>query len=254
MVVPTIGTVMMFRLATSTPLRIASGTSRALPSPAPTRPLPSPTTISAEKENLRPPLTTLATRLRLTSRSVRSPPIRSPRSFIWGGRTAMLPLYLELEAGFSGGLRERLHPAVIEVPAAIEHHAANAGLACLAGYRLADLGRGGEVVFGQLQIRGRRRRQRPAAGVVDELNIGMGQAPEDRQSRPLRGSRQLHPDSPVASLSRPLTVDWCYHSWSSAAVLRQSRDIGDFVDHLALPALPALRRIRSPRYMTPFPL
>src|ERR1700730_6265859 len=72
MVVPTMGTVTMLRLAISTPLRMASGTSRALPRPAPTRPFMSPTTIRAEKENLRPPLTTLATRLRLTTRSVTS--------------------------------------------------------------------------------------------------------------------------------------------------------------------------------------
>ena len=51
-------------LARSTPLRIASGTSLALPKPNPTRPCPSPTTTTALKENLLPPLTTLATRLR----------------------------------------------------------------------------------------------------------------------------------------------------------------------------------------------
>ncbi len=72
MVVPTIGTLIMFRFAISTPLRIASGTSRALPIPAPTRPFPSPTTIRAENENLRPPFTTLATRFRLTTRSLMS--------------------------------------------------------------------------------------------------------------------------------------------------------------------------------------
>jgi hypothetical protein len=75
-VVPTIGTVIMFRLATSIPLRIASVTSRALPMPAPTRPFMSPTTISALNENLRPPLTTLATRLTRTTRSASSE--RSP--------------------------------------------------------------------------------------------------------------------------------------------------------------------------------
>ena len=53
-------------------LRIASGTSRALFEPMPTRPCPSPTTTSAAKPNLRPPLTTLATRLIETSFSIRS--------------------------------------------------------------------------------------------------------------------------------------------------------------------------------------
>src|SRR5438445_1397811 len=69
MVVPTSGTVIMCFLASSTPLRIASGTSPALPSPAPTRPCPSPTTTIALKLNRRPPLTTLATRLIWTTRS-----------------------------------------------------------------------------------------------------------------------------------------------------------------------------------------
>ena len=79
MVVPTIGTVIMFRFATSIPLRMASVTSRALPMPEPTRPFMSPTTMSALKENLRPPFTTLATRLTRTTRSARSD--RSPLEY-----------------------------------------------------------------------------------------------------------------------------------------------------------------------------
>lgn len=59
-------------LASSTPLRIASGTSAALPRPAPTLPLPSPTTTTAAKEKRRPPLTTLATRLMKTTFSCKS--------------------------------------------------------------------------------------------------------------------------------------------------------------------------------------
>src|ERR1700736_780199 len=84
-VVPTIGMVIMLRLATSMPLRMASVTSRALPMPAPTRPFMSPTTISALNENLRPPLTTLATRLTRTTRSASSE--RSP--LLWGYRDPM---------------------------------------------------------------------------------------------------------------------------------------------------------------------
>src|SRR5947199_392932 len=56
------------------PLRIASGTSFALPSPKPTRPLPSPTTTKALKLNRRPPFTTLATRLMWTTFSFSSTP------------------------------------------------------------------------------------------------------------------------------------------------------------------------------------
>ena len=53
-------------------LEIATGTSRALPKPKPTRPAPSPTTVSAVKPNCRPPLTTFAVRLTATSFSMNS--------------------------------------------------------------------------------------------------------------------------------------------------------------------------------------
>src|SRR5690625_2834641 len=53
----------MLRRARSMALEMADGTSRALPYPRPTRPSPSPTTVSAVKVICRPPLTVLATRL-----------------------------------------------------------------------------------------------------------------------------------------------------------------------------------------------
>src|SRR5262245_16854604 len=56
---------------------MASGTTWALPSPTPTCPLPSPTTTRAVKENRRPPFTTLATRLIVTTRSVSSSTLAS---------------------------------------------------------------------------------------------------------------------------------------------------------------------------------
>ncbi len=67
-----IGTRIMVRRARSVALRIASGTSRALPAPKPTRPFWSPTTTRAAKAKRRPPFTTLATRLMVTSLSMMS--------------------------------------------------------------------------------------------------------------------------------------------------------------------------------------
>ena len=67
------GTITMLLLAFSMLLRMASETSFALPKPYPTRPARSPTTVRAEKENRRPPLTTFATRLSFTSFSRNSP-------------------------------------------------------------------------------------------------------------------------------------------------------------------------------------
>src|SRR5215217_7154764 len=64
------GTAKKCFLASSTPLAIAAGTSLALPYPTPTVPSPSPTTTRAVKLNRRPPLTTFATRLIATTRSM----------------------------------------------------------------------------------------------------------------------------------------------------------------------------------------
>src|SRR5436309_5323160 len=75
------------RLAASVAFRIASGTSRALPCPKPTRPFSSPTTTSAANPKRRPPFTTLATRLMWTSLSVNS---LSSRSRPRGSRAMIL--------------------------------------------------------------------------------------------------------------------------------------------------------------------
>ena len=71
-VVPCFGTENRFFFASSTAFEMASGTSRAFPYPTPTRSISSPTTTSAVNENLRPPLTTLATRLISITRSFSS--------------------------------------------------------------------------------------------------------------------------------------------------------------------------------------
>lgn len=61
-VVPTSGASIRRFLASSTPLRIASGTSAAFPMPTPTWRAWSPTTTRARKLKRRPPLTTFDTR------------------------------------------------------------------------------------------------------------------------------------------------------------------------------------------------
>ena len=69
---PASGTRTRFFLAISIPFRIADGTSFALPMPKPTCPAPSPTTTKALNDRFLPPLTTLVTRLMLTTWSLRS--------------------------------------------------------------------------------------------------------------------------------------------------------------------------------------
>ncbi len=72
MVEPTMGTLIMCLRAMVVALRMASGTSLALPRATPTWPSPSPTTTTAVKWKRRPPFITLATRLMNTTFSVTS--------------------------------------------------------------------------------------------------------------------------------------------------------------------------------------
>src|SRR5580765_7140971 len=125
-------------LACSTALRIASGTSCALPRPTPTWPRPSPTTTSAVNENRRPPLTTLATRLMETTRSFSSSMFGS----IFASATRIL---LKDQAAGTSRVGERLHSSVVHVPAAIEHHALDPLRLRLARQELADELGGGDV-------------------------------------------------------------------------------------------------------------
>src|SRR6185295_17740210 len=176
------GTRTMPRLACSVALRIASGTSRALPAPWPTRPLPSPTTTRAAKPNRRPPFTTLATRLMLTSfstsstssrgRSLSRSRSRSRRSF--GPLAIVRPL--ELQAALAGGIGQGLDPTMEDIGAAVEHHGLHAGRGRPLRDQLADR-LGGLDVGARLEralqalVDRRCRRQGGALGVVDHLGI-----------------------------------------------------------------------------------
>src|SRR5262245_57205932 len=182
----------MPRLACSVALRIASGTSRALPAPWPTRPLPSPTTTRAAKPNRRPPFTTLATRLMLTSFSTSSASSRgrsrsrsrSRRSL--GPRAMSCPL--ELQAALAGGVGQGLHPAMKQIGAAVEHDFLDAGGDRPRGDQLAHFHRRSLVGAGlelalEVVVDARRSRHGRAAIVIDDLRIDMLARAEHRESR-----------------------------------------------------------------------
>src|ERR671916_2535913 len=163
MVDPTSGTLIRCFFASSTPLRIASGTSPALPMPAPTVPLPSPTTTTALKLKRRPPWTTFATRLIWTTFSSRLSFEASIRAM------GCLDSSLQVEAALAGALGERANPPVILISAPIEDDGAHAGGLralreglphCPCG---VDLGRAAEV-----RLPARCRGQGPSGGVVDD--------------------------------------------------------------------------------------
>src|SRR5258706_457618 len=179
---PASGTAKKLLRASSIPFWIAAGTSLALPYPRPTLPLPSPTTTSAVNEKRRPPLTTLATRLMETTRSLSSSTLGS----IFASATRFSPAPLKGEAAGARGIRQRLHPAVILVATAIEHDALDAGRLGAVGQQRADRLGGGHVAAGLVLLEERlaaavRRQHRAPRVVVDELRVDVAEAPEHRQ-------------------------------------------------------------------------
>mmetsp|Transcript_7982 Transcript_7982/g.9606 ORF Transcript_7982/g.9606 Transcript_7982/m.9606 type:complete len:202 (-) Transcript_7982:254-859(-) len=134
------GTRTMLRFASSVALRMASGTSRALPLPKPARPFWSPTTTSAANPKFLPPLTVLATRLIPTSLSTNSlcsssRSRRRPRPLPLS--SAMVTL-LELQSALAGGICQGFHPAMEQITAAVEDHVFNSGFLSSLSNRFTD--------------------------------------------------------------------------------------------------------------------
>src|SRR5690606_20434825 len=186
MVPPTMGTSTKDFLALWMALRMASGISGALPWAAPTRPLRSPTTTRAVKLNRRPPLTTLATRLMVTTRSSNSLSsvsrrLANPRLTSFGS---------ELQAGFPGAFGQSLHPAVIEVTAPVETDLLDALGNCPFRQQAAHLTGGLFVARGfqlvpQFRVQGRSRGQSCARIIPYELGVNTLMAAEHAQAGPL---------------------------------------------------------------------
>src|SRR5437660_1422816 len=185
----------MERLAASVALRMASGTSRALPCPKPTRPFWSPTTPSAAKPKRRPPFTTLATRLMCTSLSTnslsRSSRWRSRAIVFFRSRSGRARKFLsEVQAALARRVGKRLDPAVKQIGTAVEHHIPDPlGERTLGNERADRLGGGNvgarlEVVaHGFFERRGGR--DRLALGVVDHLRIDVLGGAVNREPQPV---------------------------------------------------------------------
>src|SRR5687768_245855 len=144
-------------------------------------------------------------------------------------------MFLELQAALAGAVGHRLHAAVVLVARAVEDHARDAGRLRPLGDELADLGRllallAGEGVVGHGE-------ERAALRVVDDLRRDVLQRAEHDQARALRGAGDLLPDAQVTPGAQLV------------AALGDPR-----LRHYLPPALPALRRMTSPWYLTPFPL
>src|SRR5438552_1744242 len=181
------GTKIRSFFACSTALRMASGTSCALPRPTPTWPRPSPTTTSAVKENRRPPFTTFATRLMETTRSFSSSTLGS----IFASATQSLLSRLKDQAARARRVGQGLDPSVVLVAAAIEDDLLDALRLRLLREHLADrLGRGhvaaARVRAAEFLAAAVRRQHRPPRVVVDQLRVDVLRGAEHRQPRPRR--------------------------------------------------------------------
>src|SRR5690349_21686231 len=113
MVEPTRGTSIRCFLASSTPLRMASVYSAALPRPIPTWPLRSPTTTRARMLKRRPPLTTLETRRTWTT-------VSSRFSFDASILGIFSPRGLKFQASFTSAFCQRSHAPMIGVATTIK--------------------------------------------------------------------------------------------------------------------------------------
>src|SRR5689334_2589670 len=185
-------TLIIRRRASSIAFCTATGTSFAFPLPMPTRPSPSPTTVSAANARMRPPFTTLVTRLMLIIFSRRPSPRSSccclpcclPIGFAIFG--PVLGVALELQAALAGALGHRLDAAVILVPGAVERDRLDPQRPGLFGNAPADQRRRRAVaaifrVLADLALERRRAGQHLIAVRRDDLRVDMAIGPADDQ-------------------------------------------------------------------------
>src|SRR5256886_17379029 len=138
-----------------------------------------------------------------TTRSVSSSTLGS----IFASATHYL-LSLKSQSASAGRVGKRLHPPMVPVASAVEHHPVDpAGLGLL-GEELADRLRRGNVAAGRVlgpeclaaAVGGE---ERPPRVVVDELRIDMVEAPEHGEAGPPPGPPPLNPNPPVPQGARP---------------------------------------------------
>src|SRR5512139_3405143 len=130
-------TLVMLRRDSSIAFCTAAGTSLDLPLPMPTRPSPSPTTVSAAKPRIRPPFTTLVTRLMAIIFSRRPSP-RSSCCCILVLDLGFAMIALEFESRFAGRFGQRLHAAVVAESRPVERDGLDAERLRLLGNAPAD--------------------------------------------------------------------------------------------------------------------
>src|SRR5690242_9930981 len=209
------GTLNMLRRACSIAFWTATGTSFAFPLPIPTRPSPSPTTVSAAKPRIRPPFTTLVTRLMEIIFS-RRPSLRSsccccclPVGFAMFGSVSFVRA-LELQPALASGIGQRFDAAVVLESGAIEGDRLDASRLSLLRDAFADDG-GRRAVATRLHVLAHVRLERRRAGEDlvarrrDDLRVNVAVRPRDHQAvRALLGN--AHPRLAAAAGTSVLLV------------------------------------------------
>src|SRR5262249_46758488 len=111
---------------------------------------------------------------------------------------------LEAQSSFARAIGERLDASVIQVAAAVEDDALDAGLLPARGEQLAHLGGLLRLVAGERlrQVEPRRGGQRAAGVVVDELGEDAAVRAEDQQARALGGAADLAADPAMPAQTR----------------------------------------------------
>src|ERR1022692_2409223 len=187
----------MFFLACSMALRMAMGTSRALPMPKPAWPPWSPMTTSAAKLRFLPPFTTFVTRLMETTWSFRLFALNSTCC-----RTASvslricLDIRLEFQPRFPCRVGKSFYAAVILVTAPIENHFRNSrGNGALGDDASNDFCRGNVAatlgIFPRFLINGTGGNKRRACAVVNDLRVNLIQRTIHGEPRTFGGARNL---------------------------------------------------------------
>src|SRR5207244_10024876 len=139
----------------------------------------------------------------------------------------------------SGGVAQRFASSVIAVPAAVEDRLADAlGLRLLAEHRADRLRPLALLTFSIFRVARRRLDQGVAGVVVDELRVDVLDGAEDGEAWTSRAPADLLPHARVAPGPAFAPCLLCHYAFAAPT----------------LPALPALRRMYSPAYFTPFAL
>src|SRR3954451_10043650 len=112
---------------------------------------------------------------------------------------------LELQAALPGGVGQGLHPAVIQVSAAVEDDPRDAGVPRALRDEAADGGRPlGARRPPHVLLEARRGRNRPAGGVVDELRIDPLVRAVHGEARALRVAGDLLAHAAMTALAQLL--------------------------------------------------